>query len=710
MDRSKSCLLSARKLYSVGFLSLILLSRILPAQEYCWPTDASRMMTSSFGEYRSGHFHAGLDVKTWGREGYKVFAIADGSIIRVRVSPYGYGRVVYLLLDDGKKAVFAHLSRFSDRVEPFIKEEQKRRGRFAVEKVFKTGFLRVEKGDLIGFTGSSGSGVPHLHFEVRDTLNQPFNPLILDFPIEDTIPPDLKAIAVSPLSFGSHVDGDFQPKALSFRKEREGSYVLDEAVKVWGRLGLSLSAHDRANGAWNRFSLYKIRLFMDEKLVFTVQYDRFSYDRTRQVELDRDYRLNRWGWGLFQKLYLDVGNELSFYEPVSMGAGILCCWNDDERDVDSSRSFAETSEETEGHVFLGEGDHSFRIEALDYFGNFSEAVGVLRVMPLSMIQVEEFDQDFEEEQDSNAEERAPTVTLEKHLFEKYIRFCVHSDRPLMETPSLLVEINSWDKSFVSLVPRSSRKFVGAHSWAQGVDGLMITELRYFYQAGLEKVIRDSVHVFSITSDRGGSIVSPDGVCRIVFPPNTVYESILGYCQQDTSLHLEGILDWQYSFFPQDVPFKGGVKVFIDAQTYGGEKEKLGIYSIGGKGRAGFVGGEWKDGMVSAWMGSLGRLSIIQDTIVPEIRFIYPDSEVHIWDRTPEIVVGFADTLSGVSGEDNYIVRMDDTRLIVEYLPSKKIIIHQVDEPLDFGDHVLEVTIRDRAGNVAERRSRFYINP
>jgi hypothetical protein len=30
--------------------------------------------------------------------------------------------------------------------------------------------------------------------------------------------------------------------------------------------------------------------------------------------------------------------------------------------------------------------------------------------------------------------------------------------------------------------------------------------------------------------------------------------------------------------------------------------------------------------------------------------------------------------------------------------------------LDFGEHVLDVTIRDRAGNVTKRRSQFFIDP
>ncbi|UCE08247.1 MAG: M23 family peptidase, partial [bacterium] len=80
------------------------------AQDYLWPTDASQYLTSSFAEYRPGHFHAGIDIKTWGRIGHKVFAIRDGYIMRIGVSPFGYGKVLYQKLDTGVIAVYAHLS------------------------------------------------------------------------------------------------------------------------------------------------------------------------------------------------------------------------------------------------------------------------------------------------------------------------------------------------------------------------------------------------------------------------------------------------------------------------------------------------------------------------------------------------------------------------------------------------------------------------
>ena len=66
--------------------------------ELRWPLDLpTRYLTSNFMEYRSGRFHAGLDLKTRSRPGFAARAVEDGSIVRVRSTPFAYGRAVYLL-------------------------------------------------------------------------------------------------------------------------------------------------------------------------------------------------------------------------------------------------------------------------------------------------------------------------------------------------------------------------------------------------------------------------------------------------------------------------------------------------------------------------------------------------------------------------------------------------------------------------------------
>ena len=91
------------------------------SQNYLWPTNASTYMSSTFCEFREGHYHSAIDIKTWLNEGYPVYAIEDGYIERIRVSPFGYGKVLYLRLKDGKSAVYAHLQRFIPKIDREIR-------------------------------------------------------------------------------------------------------------------------------------------------------------------------------------------------------------------------------------------------------------------------------------------------------------------------------------------------------------------------------------------------------------------------------------------------------------------------------------------------------------------------------------------------------------------------------------------------------------
>src|SRR5512134_1440768 len=85
-------------------------------RDYAWPTDASRKMSSAFASFRTMHFHAGIDVSTNGRTGYKVFASRDGFVSRISVSPYGYGKLLHVRHPDGFTTVYAHLKGFSREI------------------------------------------------------------------------------------------------------------------------------------------------------------------------------------------------------------------------------------------------------------------------------------------------------------------------------------------------------------------------------------------------------------------------------------------------------------------------------------------------------------------------------------------------------------------------------------------------------------------
>lgn len=158
------------------------------SQPYLWPTDSGQYLSSTFGETRSAHFHAGLDIKTWGQEGYRVFASRDGILHRLLITERGYGKAIYLQHADSSYTVYAHLQRFNDNFQHIADSIRMQDHSFEMDEALSSQQIKVKQGDVIGYTGSTGIGPPHLHFEIRDASNNPINALTKGLEVKDEIP------------------------------------------------------------------------------------------------------------------------------------------------------------------------------------------------------------------------------------------------------------------------------------------------------------------------------------------------------------------------------------------------------------------------------------------------------------------------------------------------------------------------------------------
>ena len=172
---------------------------ILPAQEkyskdyFISPMNIPLSLTGTFSEIRTNHFHAGIDIPTNKKTGYPIYACADGYVSRIKVSPWGFGKAIYLNHPNGLTTVYAHLENFNSEIQEFIRGEQYKKQKFSIDQSIEKERFKIFKGQIIGYSGSSGNSTgPHLHFEVRKTKNQkPINPLYFKFPIKDTINPTI---------------------------------------------------------------------------------------------------------------------------------------------------------------------------------------------------------------------------------------------------------------------------------------------------------------------------------------------------------------------------------------------------------------------------------------------------------------------------------------------------------------------------------------
>jgi hypothetical protein len=135
---------------AILFVPLFVLSQEkYPQDAFQSPLAIPLDISGSFGELRSNHFHSGLDFKTSGVEGLPVYASADGYVSRIKISPFGYGKALYITHTNGYTSVYGHLQKANGAIQEFIKKKQYQEQSFEVEMYLYPSDLPVKKGDII---------------------------------------------------------------------------------------------------------------------------------------------------------------------------------------------------------------------------------------------------------------------------------------------------------------------------------------------------------------------------------------------------------------------------------------------------------------------------------------------------------------------------------------------------------------------------------
>ncbi|MEM6696928.1 MAG: M23 family metallopeptidase [Bacteroidota bacterium] len=290
---------------------------VYPQDYFRSPVKHTLLLTGTFGELRTNHFHSGIDIKSSrGRSGDALYAAAGGTISRIKVQAGGYGNALYIDHPNGYTTVYAHLQKFSPEIADYIKSEQYARKSFFVDLYPEAGRFTFEAGEFIGKMGNTGSsGGPHLHFEIRDTKTErPINPLLFGFKIKDTYRPRMNQVRVYDLN-EKRESSDARTYSLyaSGKRHRvKGDTVYTGSKKV----GIALKTYDHMNGLSNWNGVYAISLFQDDELKFRFRMERFSFDETRYINAHLDYEDRVTKKSYFNRCYRLPGNQLESYEDM----------------------------------------------------------------------------------------------------------------------------------------------------------------------------------------------------------------------------------------------------------------------------------------------------------------------------------------------------------------------------------------------------------
>ncbi len=283
-----------------------------PQDYFASPLDFPFILSGSFAELRGNHFHSGLDIKTQGVVGKKVYAIADGYVVRIKVSPWGYGNALYIRHPNGYTSVYAHLHRYNDTIADIIKATQYKKKSFAVEIFPKAGSIKVKKGELIAFAGNSGSsGGPHLHFEIRDSrTEEPINPLFFGYKVADHQYPVMRKLRLY-----NYIDNQSIYNYKEYKISQKGKnikLISSDTINIsTPHFYPAVEGFDRWNAATNKNGYYRLRFFFDDSMFFEFIADKINFSQKRNINSYIDYKEYKNKSQRFQRTYVEENTYLS---------------------------------------------------------------------------------------------------------------------------------------------------------------------------------------------------------------------------------------------------------------------------------------------------------------------------------------------------------------------------------------------------------------
>ncbi|MFY0631090.1 MAG: M23 family metallopeptidase [Flavobacteriaceae bacterium] len=295
-----------------------------PKDYFRSPLDIPLVLSGTFGELRSNHFHAGTDIKTQRRNGLNIYATADGYVSRIKVALWGYGKVIYVRHPNGYTTVYAHLSKFGDGIQEYVKNIQYKKKQYETGNIFpKENEIPVKKGQIIAYSGSTGGFVaPHLHYEIRDTKTEHIiNPLLFGLKIQDSIAPRINKLMVYPIQSNSRVNQNNRKQILAFKKDTLNTYIAN-SITANGKIGFGVNTYDRLGKALNKNGVYSIEMLVNGKRHYYHDVETFSFAESKYINLLIDYPHFAKYKSRIQKTFKDDVNKLSIYEGL-VNNGIL---------------------------------------------------------------------------------------------------------------------------------------------------------------------------------------------------------------------------------------------------------------------------------------------------------------------------------------------------------------------------------------------------
>ncbi len=289
------------------------------------PLDLPFTLNANFGDVRADHFHSGLDLFTNHRTGYRVLAVAEGYVSRIKVQSGGYGNALYITHPNGYVSVYGHLQKYTGAIAEYLLAAQYAAKTFELDIYPGPGLLKVQQGEQVAFSGDSGfSGGPHLHFEIRNSRTEEIiNPLLFGLPLADHTKPVIRGIYLFRLQEHNDITGLEPVGYIPAVKTGNGTYRLPSVLHTAGRMALGIIADDTHDANSSPHSVYSVKLFRDQQCIFSSALRQFGFDQTRSVNSYINYPLSKTRKVNVLTSYIEPGNTIPLYDTAALSRQTL---------------------------------------------------------------------------------------------------------------------------------------------------------------------------------------------------------------------------------------------------------------------------------------------------------------------------------------------------------------------------------------------------